>query len=151
MIVYLFRRLGPFKWQVYDLTWGLNAFQRLHDGLQNRHLPGRVAGLPKCAPQRVFNGSQARHAYRSSQIRHGRQGDGAEAGGFDFALYQSNGPAAYRSGRHQHDHVHQVFFQIPDDGWDGLLQQHLRIEYIAHDRVMPGAYAPYPTAGFQFL
>ena len=132
MIVYLFGRFGPFKRQMDNFARGLNGFQRAQGGLQHGHLPGGVTGLPEGAPQRVLDGGDARHTDRGGQVGHGGQGDGREAGGFEFALYQSYGPAADRSGRHQHDHVRQVSFQIPDERRDGLAQELFRVEDIAH-------------------
>ena len=97
------------------------ARQRGERGSQYSRLPGGIAGLPQGAAQRVLDGGHARRSTpQAVRSGIGAERDGGEAGRFDFALYQSNGPAAHRSGRHQHDHIRMVFFQIADEGRHGL-------------------------------
>lgn len=151
MVVDIFRRFRPFKRQVDDFSRRLNGFQRSQGGFEHRGLPGAVAGLAKRPPKRVFNGGDARYAHRGSQVRHGGQADGGKASRFEFALYQSNGPAANRSGRDEHHHVCHVFLQVADHCWNSFLQQSLRVENVAHGGIMPFAHAPDATAGFHLL
>jgi hypothetical protein len=68
--------------------------------------------LTERAPQRILDGGDARRADRGSQVRDGSQADGGETRRFELALCQSNGPAANRSGRDQHNHVRHVLPQI---------------------------------------
>jgi len=114
MVFHRFWRFGPFKRQVYDFTRSANRFQCLESRFQHSHLAIRITWLTQGATQGIFNRRDPGHTHRGSQIGNGCQVDRCKAGSFQFALYQSYGPAADRSGRHQHNHIGKVFFQVPD-------------------------------------
>jgi len=116
----------------------LNILEGLQYGAQHGHLPPRITGLTKGAPERVFDGGQARDTERGGYIRHGGENDGGKAGGFQFTLYQSNGPAANWSGRDENDRVHMVCAQVANDGRYGLPKQFFGLQDITHHRIMPG-------------
>ena len=120
MILDGFGRLRPFERQVDDLSRRPDSFQRPQGCFQNGHLPLIVAGLSQGTPQRVLDRRDAGDADRGGQIRDGGQVDRGKAGGFQLTLYQSYGPAADRSGGHQHDDIRQILFQIADQGWNRL-------------------------------
>lgn len=127
----------PFEGQVNDPTGFVDVFQRGDGRPQHCQLAGSIARLPKGTPQRKFDGGSARHADRGGYFGHRRQDDGGKASRFDFALRQSNGPAANRSGWHQNHHVSLVGAQIADDGGNGFLKQLFWLENVAHDGIMP--------------
>ena len=117
----------PFERQVDDSAGDLDLFQRLQRCPQHGHLPGHIAGLAQGAAQGIFDGSDARRADRQGQIRNGRQDNGGKSRRFDFALRQSNGPAANRSGRHKNNHIGMFCAQIANHCRDSFLKQCFRL------------------------
>ena len=103
---------GPFKWQMDDFARCLNFFQRLQGSFEHRGLTGAVAGLTKRPSKWILDGGDAWHAHRGGQVRDGGQADGGKASGLEFALYQSNGPAANRSGGDKHNDIRHILFQV---------------------------------------
>ena len=90
-----------------------NGYERGHQSrFEHRGLTGAVAGLTKRPPERILDGGDAWHAHRGGQVRDGGQADGGKASGLEFALYQSNGPAANRSGGDKHNDIRHILFQV---------------------------------------
>ncbi len=142
-----FRRLAgsrfwiarPLKRQIDDAARDLDAFQRCQGGAQHGQLTSYIARLAQRASQWIFNRRDARRADCLRQRQDRGQDDSGKPGGFDFALYQSNGPAADRSGRHQHHHIGPLSAQIVDNGRRSLFQQRLGLEDIApHGEMLLG-------------
>ena len=114
-------------------------------------MTGAVTGLTKRPSQRIFDGGDARHADRGGQVWDGSQADGGKSRRFEFALYQSNGPAANRSGRDEHYHIRHILLQVANHCGDGFPQQSFGFEDVAHDGIMPFAHAPDAPAVFHLL
>ena len=112
--------IRPFVGQVDDSAGSLDLFQHLQGCPQHRYLSGCLAGLAQ--------GVQPRE-YSMAAIR-GTQTDSVT---FDFTLYQSNGPAANRSGRDKDNDIGLVSAQIADDSRDSFLEQLFRLQNVAHD------------------
>jgi hypothetical protein len=123
---------------VHDTTGLIQGFERFYSRPQNCHLSVVITGLAKGPPQRIFDGRQARHAHRAGQIRDGRKNNCGEAGRFDLALSQSNGPAADFSDRNQKDHVNLLLTQAFDDSRDRFLKHLLGAQQVPHDRIVAG-------------
>ena len=112
MVFDLLGWLRPLKGQVYDAAGLFDGLQSIQSCSQNSHLAGRIAWLAQGSAKRVFDRSHARHANRTGQVGNRRQANGCKAGRFDLTLYQSNGPAADRSDRHQDDDVDPILSLI---------------------------------------
>jgi len=50
------RRFFPGKGQVHGRSRFCDGLQGVQSGAQDRHLPGRIAGQPKLAAKRIFDG-----------------------------------------------------------------------------------------------
>ena len=125
--------IHPFEGQVDDSPRSLDLFQRRKRRLQHGQLSGRIAGPPQGTSQGIFDGSNAWRADCQGYVRDRRQQDGGKSRGFDFALCQSNGPAADRSGRHKDNHIGVLSAQVADNGRDRLVKQCFRLKDVAHD------------------
>ena len=142
---------GPLEGKMHLPAGYLNILEGLQYGTQHGHLSLRITGLTEGAPERVFDGGQARDTKRSGYIRHGGEDDGCKAGGFQFTLYQSNGPAANWSGRDEDDDIHMVCAQIANDGRYGFLKQFFGLQDITHHRIIPGCGLADLASPFQLL
>jgi len=125
--------IHPFEGQVDDSARSLDLFQRRKRRAQYGYLASRITGPAQGAPQGIFDGGDARHTDCPGYIWNRCQDEGGKSRGFDFALCQSNGPAADRSGRHKNNHIGMLSAQIADDGRDCLVKQPFRLEDVAHD------------------
>ena len=130
---------GHSNWQVADFAGRLDGGEGIQRAAQDSRLSSHVARLAECAAKRVLDGCNAWDADGRRQVGNGSQADGAEAGGFEFSLSQSNGPAADRSGRDEDDGIDPVLAQVLDHRGHALGEQPLGAQEIAHHRVVPGS------------
>ena len=114
--------LGSLERQMTNAARRIDLAESLQHSSQHSRLSGGVTRLTQCAPQRILDRGNAGHTDRRRQIGHGCERDRRETCCFDFALRQSNGPAADRSGRHQDHHIGSVLAQVVDDCRHSLLQ-----------------------------
>lgn len=149
--MHLVRWFRPGKGQAGNTAWPVQHFKRVQGGPQHSKLALPVARLAKGTHQRVFNRCDTRHTHRTGEVRDGGQGDRAEAGGFNRALCQSNGPAADLSDGYQQDDIDLILAQIFDHGRDAFPQHLLGVQQVSHDRVMPWGGVADLSHAFQFL
>ena len=133
MILHLLWRFRPPEWQMHNIPWGVDLRQRCQGCAEHCHLATGITGLAQRAPQRILDGDNTWRTHRCGEVGHRGKRDRGKSSRFDLTLNQSNGPAADRSGRHQHNGVHLIFPQALDDGRHRLGQKHVRIEDIPHD------------------
>jgi len=89
---------------------------------QHRKLTHSVLRRAQGEPKGVLYGSNARDTGTHCQLRHHGKRDRTESGGFDLSLNQSHGPAADRSDRNQHYHIHLFLPKLADDARNGVTQ-----------------------------
>ena len=112
----------PGKGQVYDPARFMDGLQGLQRGAQDSRLSFCIAGRAQDRPKGMFNCCQPRHADRGAQRPEIGKYDRADAGGFDLALHQSNGPVADGSGGDQDKRIHLIFLQAVDNLRHGLVE-----------------------------
>jgi len=141
----------PSEGKMDDTPWALHSFQRLKGGSQDRGLAIGVARSPQGPAKRMLDTGKPGHAHGRRKVGNIRNADGREACGLDLPLYQSHGPAAYRSGRHQEDQVHLILLQTVDDITCAYFKQDSRIDCIPHEGIVPGGGAADLPGGRQFI
>ncbi len=135
MIVFLF---DPFEQQVDPAARLVDGFQRLLGASQDGKLSFTVAWLSQSAAHGCAYAGQARHAHCGGQVRDIGNSEGGKAGRFDLALYQSDGPVAQGSGRHQQNNFYRFLLETIDDGWGCLIKQDVRLQVVPHERISAG-------------
>ena len=106
----LFWITTPFERQVYHAARSCDRYQCRQGSPYHRELGFNISWIPNCLPKGMLDAGNARHTGCTRQIRDIRQGDRTKTGAFNLTLYQSNGPVADRSSRHQHDDVDGFIF-----------------------------------------
>ncbi len=117
---------------MHDGTGFRNLLERPQGCPQYRKLMYHVLGQAQSQPKRVLDRRNARDTYSSGQFRHHGKRDGTEAGGFDFTLNQSHGPAADRSNGNQQYCIHLFPEKLGDDAKNCVTQQRIGPKRIAH-------------------
>jgi hypothetical protein len=134
-------RFGPLEREMFNTARPFHLGQCAQRRAQDRCLALSVAWLSQQVPQRMLDGGKPRHAHGRRQIGNARERDRAYAGGLDFPLHQSHGPAADRSARDQYGNVYLISLHVSDHGRRALLQKHLWLQDVAHERVVIGGRA----------
>ena len=116
-----------------DLAWSLHFRQCLESGAQDRQLHCRVFWLTKGTTKGNLDGSDSWCADSCSQIGDVGERDGSKTSRFDFALYQSNGPAAERSSRDQHNRVDPFRLQSCNNCGGAFFQELVRLQVVSHE------------------
>jgi len=126
----------PFEGKIYNPARLGDFFQRPQSGTQHLELARRIPWQAQCQPEGMLDGCNSRRSHARCKLRHHGKRNRAEAGGFDFTLNQSHGPAANRSNGEQDQRVHLVFAETADNARHAALEQAFRPQGIAHVGIM---------------
>ena len=141
----------PLERKMYYATRLGDFFQRPQSGTQHLELARRIPWQAQCQPEGMLDGCNSRRSHARCKLRHHGKRNRAEAGGFDFTLNQSHGPAANRSNGDQDQRVHLVFAETADNARHAALEQAFRPQGIAHVGIMRLSSAPDLAEGFEFV
>lgn len=121
----------PFEGEMDDLTGAGKRFHGMQGGAKDLALGGGVSGRSKGCAEGVLDSSNSRGSSGQGEFGNHGEGDGGEAGGLDFTLNQSDGPAADGSNGDEHNDVHMLLTKPADDLRDGFAQEGLRAEGVS--------------------
>ena len=131
-----FLRGWPLERQVHHPAWLCYCFHRSQSCAQDCQLTRRVAGPAHRHTEWMLDCGYPRRSRARRRFRDHGQRDSAEPRRLDLTLYQSHGPAAHRSNRDQHHHVHMLLAKLPHHPGQALPQEPFRPEGVAHVRVV---------------